>query len=33
MGTHIYNPSTQEAEAGKLRVQSQPGHSKILSQE
>lgn len=29
---HACNPSTQEAEAGKLPIQSQPGlHSKIVA--
>jgi hypothetical protein len=32
MVLHTYNPSTWEAEAGRLRVQGQPGlHSETLS--
>jgi hypothetical protein len=33
MLVHAYNPSIQEAEAGKLQVQGQPElHNKTLSQ-
>jgi hypothetical protein len=33
MVEHAYNPSIQEVEAGKLKVQSQPGlHIQTLSQ-